>query len=187
MESTNGRGNSSPTSKSSPSEEQNVDGSWGPYFLAARSAGADPVLQLRSTGRMLGMVGHLAAREAAGRRPRRERSEVVANLLGSQRYQGVHVVAFHARDRGGGATPCTPSRLRRAGLQTSRRGREAGRGNPVHRRPPPRYAAQLARRHSEHGEDRQVSFPCGGGVILCGHKENSRELTQVTLPSVSFA
>jgi hypothetical protein len=32
---------------------QNADGSWGPYFLAARAVAQDPATQLRSTGRAL--------------------------------------------------------------------------------------------------------------------------------------
>jgi hypothetical protein len=66
---------------------QNSDGSWGPYFLAARSTSADAGLQLRSTGRILEW---LAMSLPDGRLQDAHVTNAVtyvSNLLGSQRYQ----------------------------------------------------------------------------------------------------
>jgi hypothetical protein len=65
---------------------QNDDGSWGPYFLAARSAGPDAASQLRPTGRILEWLvvslpdGKLEDQQLA------KSVEYVAGLLGSQRF-----------------------------------------------------------------------------------------------------
>jgi hypothetical protein len=68
-------------------DQQNSDGSWGPQFLAVRTTSADPVLQLRSTGRILEWL----ATSLPDKRLEDSRIvsavEYVANFLGSQRYQ----------------------------------------------------------------------------------------------------
>jgi hypothetical protein len=69
-------------------QQQNGDGSWGPYFLAARGASADPVLQLRSTGRVLEWLATSLTEKQLEDTRVAGAVEYVANLLGSQRYQG---------------------------------------------------------------------------------------------------
>jgi hypothetical protein len=66
---------------------QSSDGSWGPYFLAARSTSQDPISQLRTTGRVLEWLAMSLSDK------RLEDARVVAavdyvtGLLGGQRYQ----------------------------------------------------------------------------------------------------
>jgi hypothetical protein len=69
-------------------EQQNSDGSWGPYFLAGRSTSADPVLQLRSTGRILEWLVTSLPDKRLEDLGVTSAVEYLANLLGSQRYQG---------------------------------------------------------------------------------------------------
>jgi hypothetical protein len=67
---------------------ENSDGSWGPYFLAARSTSPDAASQLRSTGRVLEWLAlSLADKRLEDARMIRA-VEYVSRLLGSQRYQG---------------------------------------------------------------------------------------------------
>jgi hypothetical protein len=66
---------------------QNADGSWGPQFLAARSAGPDLSSQLRSTGRVLEWLA-LSLPDKKLEDPRVMKAvEYVAGVLGSQQYQ----------------------------------------------------------------------------------------------------
>ncbi|MCE5303809.1 MAG: hypothetical protein LLF97_11980 [Planctomycetaceae bacterium] len=66
---------------------QNSDGSWGPYFLAARSAGGDPSNQLRSSGRILEwLVYSLPASKLEDARVMRA-VDYVNGLLSSDRFQ----------------------------------------------------------------------------------------------------
>jgi hypothetical protein len=66
---------------------QSADGSWGPYFLAARSTSQEPESQLRTTGRVLEWLAMSLPDK------RLEDARVVAavdyvtSLLGAQRYQ----------------------------------------------------------------------------------------------------
>ncbi len=69
-------------------QQQNVDGSWGPYFLAARGTSADPALQLRSTGRILEWLATSLPDKRLEESHMTSAVEYVANFLGSQRYQG---------------------------------------------------------------------------------------------------
>ncbi len=69
-------------------DQQNVDGSWGPYFLAARGASADPALQLRSTGRILEWLATSLPEKQLEQTHIMTSVEYIANFLGSQRYQG---------------------------------------------------------------------------------------------------
>jgi hypothetical protein len=67
--------------------QQNADGSWGPYFLAASGTSSDPAAQLRTTGRVLEWLA-LSLPEG-----KLEDASVVnavnylTNLVGSERYQ----------------------------------------------------------------------------------------------------
>lgn len=65
---------------------QNADGSWGPYFLAARSISQDPAIQLRSTGRVLEWLA-TSLPDQRLEDPRVVKAvEYVTGMLGSQRY-----------------------------------------------------------------------------------------------------
>ena len=67
--------------------QQNADGSWGPYFLAARVASPDASAELRSSGRVLEWLA-LSLPEAKLTDPRVTSAvERVLGLVGSQRYQ----------------------------------------------------------------------------------------------------
>jgi len=66
---------------------QNADGSWGPYFLAAKSNSPDIASQLRSSGRILEWLA-LSLPEQKIEDPRVMKAvEYVAGLLATQRYQ----------------------------------------------------------------------------------------------------
>lgn len=66
---------------------QNTDGSWGPYFLAAKSTSPDIASQLRSSGRILEWLA-LSLPEQKIEDPRMLKGvEYVTGLLGTQRYQ----------------------------------------------------------------------------------------------------
>jgi hypothetical protein len=67
--------------------QQNGDGTWGPYFLAARAAGAESLSDLRSTGYVLEWLA-LSLPEAKLTDPHIVSAvESVLRLVGSQRYQ----------------------------------------------------------------------------------------------------
>jgi hypothetical protein len=68
-------------------QQQNGDGSWGPYFLAGRGTSADPALQLRSTGRILEWLATSLPDKRLEDSRVMSAVEYLANLLGSQRYQ----------------------------------------------------------------------------------------------------
>ncbi|MEN6405195.1 MAG: hypothetical protein ABFC77_01865 [Thermoguttaceae bacterium] len=66
---------------------QNANGSWGPYFLTARSANGDPSSQLRATGRILEWLAS-SLPESKLEDARLVRAvEYVNGLLSSDRYQ----------------------------------------------------------------------------------------------------
>jgi hypothetical protein len=68
-------------------QQQNGDGTWGPYFLAARTAGAETLSDLRSTGYVLEWLA-LSLPEAKLTDPHVVAAvESVLRLVGSQRYQ----------------------------------------------------------------------------------------------------
>jgi hypothetical protein len=67
---------------------QNSDGSWGPYFLAARSTSPDAASQLRSTGRVLEWLALALPDKRLEDARVIGAVEYVNRLLGSQRYQG---------------------------------------------------------------------------------------------------
>jgi hypothetical protein len=76
---------------------QNSDGSWGPYFLAARSASREPASQLRSTGRVLEWLA-LSMTDRKLEDPRVMKAvEYVAGLLDGQRYDW-NATSLSARD-----------------------------------------------------------------------------------------
>jgi hypothetical protein len=66
---------------------QNADGSWGPYFLAARVAGQDPILQLRSTGRVLEWLAMSLSDKRLEDAHVTAAVDYLTQLLGSDRYQ----------------------------------------------------------------------------------------------------
>ena len=66
---------------------QNSDGSWGPSFLAAKSASPDAASQLRSTGRVLEWLAMSLPDPKLEDARVVHAVEYVARLLGSQRYQ----------------------------------------------------------------------------------------------------
>jgi hypothetical protein len=67
--------------------QQNADGSWGPYFLAARAASPNEPSQLRSTGHVFEWLALSLPNEKLTD-PRLVNSvECLLRLLGSQRYQ----------------------------------------------------------------------------------------------------
>lgn len=66
---------------------QNSDGSWGPYFLAARGTSQEPDSQLRTTGRVLEwLTMSLATKKLEDARVVAA-VDYVTSLLGGQRYQ----------------------------------------------------------------------------------------------------
>ena len=66
---------------------QNGDGTWGPHFLAARTAGGEPLSDLRSTGYVLEWLA-LSLPEEKLTDPRLVNAvESVLRLVGNQRYQ----------------------------------------------------------------------------------------------------
>jgi hypothetical protein len=67
---------------------QNGDGSWGPYFLAARSASPDAATQLRSTGRVLEWLAISLPDQKLEDARVVKAVEYLASMLGSQRYLG---------------------------------------------------------------------------------------------------
>ncbi len=67
---------------------QNSDGTWGPYYLAARSAGADASSQLQATGRILEFLALTLPDEKLSDHRVVAAVESVARLLGGQQYQG---------------------------------------------------------------------------------------------------
>ncbi len=69
-------------------QQQNVDGSWGPYFLAGRSSSPDAAAQLRSTGRILEWLAISLPDKRLEDAHVASAVEYVSNVLGSQRYQG---------------------------------------------------------------------------------------------------
>jgi hypothetical protein len=66
---------------------QNSDGSWGPYFLAAKSTSPDMASQLRSTGRVLEWLAMSLPDRQLEDAHVVNAVECVARQLGSQRYQ----------------------------------------------------------------------------------------------------
>ncbi len=66
---------------------QNSDGSWGPYFLAARSTSPDPASQLRTTGRVLEWLAMSLPEKRLEDARVVSAVDYVTQLLGSQRYQ----------------------------------------------------------------------------------------------------
>jgi hypothetical protein len=68
---------------------QNSDGSWGPYFLAARSTSPDVASQLRSTGRILEWLAMSLPDKKLEDARVTNAVQCVANILGSQQYQNV--------------------------------------------------------------------------------------------------
>lgn len=66
---------------------QNSDGSWGPHFLAAKSASPDAAAQLRSTGRVLEWLAMSLPEQKLDDSRVVNAVECVVRLLGSQRYQ----------------------------------------------------------------------------------------------------
>jgi hypothetical protein len=67
---------------------QNSDGSWGPYFLAARTASPDAASQLRSTGRVLEWLAMSLPDAKLADSRLVSAVECITRLAGSQRYQG---------------------------------------------------------------------------------------------------
>lgn len=65
---------------------QNADGSWGPQFLAAKSASQDAAAQLRSTGRIFEWLAMSLPDQKIEDVRIGGAAEYVARLLGSQRY-----------------------------------------------------------------------------------------------------
>ncbi len=66
---------------------QNADGSWGPHFLAARSASQEPAEQLRSTGRILEWLAMSLPENRLEDAGVANAVECVTGLLGGERYQ----------------------------------------------------------------------------------------------------
>jgi len=66
---------------------QNADGSWGPYFLAAKAQSPDAASQLRSTGRVLEWLATSLPDEKLRDARVVGAVECVTRLVGSQRYQ----------------------------------------------------------------------------------------------------
>jgi hypothetical protein len=66
---------------------QNSDGSWGPYFLAARSTSQDPASQLRSTGRVLEWLAMSLSEKQLEDARMVAAVEYLTQLLGGGRYQ----------------------------------------------------------------------------------------------------
>lgn len=66
---------------------QNADGSWGPYFFAARAQSPDVASQLRSTGRVFEWLAMSLPDEKLKDTRVVSAVECVARLVGSQRYQ----------------------------------------------------------------------------------------------------
>ena len=66
---------------------QNADGSWGPYFLAAKAQSPDEASQLRSTGRVLEWLAMSLPEQKLTDSHVRGAVECVTRLVGSQRYQ----------------------------------------------------------------------------------------------------
>ena len=67
--------------------QQNADGGWGPYFLAARAASPDAAAELRSTGRVLEWLALSLPEEKLTDPHVVSAVEYVLGLVGSQRYQ----------------------------------------------------------------------------------------------------
>jgi hypothetical protein len=76
---------------------QNADGSWGPYFLAARGASDDAATQLRSTGRVLEWLAVSLPDDKLTDPHVVAAVDYVSRLVGSQRYQW-NVPAFSTRE-----------------------------------------------------------------------------------------
>ena len=77
----------SPIFRSLPCNYKTLTGSWGPYFLAAKSTSPDIASQLRSSGRILEWLA-LSLPEQKIEDPRMLKGvEYVTGLLGTQRYQ----------------------------------------------------------------------------------------------------
>jgi hypothetical protein len=68
-------------------QQQNSDGSWGPYFLAAKSASADAASQVRTTGRVLEWLAVSLSDKQLEEAGVVNAVDYVTGLLGSQRYQ----------------------------------------------------------------------------------------------------
>ena len=66
---------------------QNADGSWGPYFLAARAASPDAAVAVAIDRPRAGMAGDVVARREATDPRVVSAVECVTRLVGSQRYQ----------------------------------------------------------------------------------------------------
>jgi hypothetical protein len=66
---------------------QNSDGSWGPYFLAARGTSQDPESQLRTSGRVLEWLTMSLPTKKLEDARMVAAVDYVTSLLGSQRYQ----------------------------------------------------------------------------------------------------
>jgi hypothetical protein len=67
--------------------QQNGDGSWGPYFLAARATGAETLSDLRSTGYVLEWLALSLPEEKLSDPHMVSAVESVLRQVGSQRYQ----------------------------------------------------------------------------------------------------
>jgi hypothetical protein len=80
-------------------ELQNADGSWGPYFLAARSAGRTQDSQLLSTGQILRWLVVTLPEDDLGLAPVVRAANLVNNILSTGRYTS-NVAALGTRDIG---------------------------------------------------------------------------------------
>jgi hypothetical protein len=67
--------------------QQNGDGSWGPYFLAARAVGGDTLSDLRSTGYVLEWLALSLPAEKLSDPRMISAVESILRLVGNQRYQ----------------------------------------------------------------------------------------------------
>ena len=116
---------------------QNADGSWGPYFFAAKAQSPDEASQLRSTGRVLEWLAmSLPEQKLADSRVSKRRR--VRHPPGRQPALPVErAVAFHARDRLVGPRLARFGDLRPTGVQALRRRRKTRRRKATlgHREP----------------------------------------------------
>ena len=95
---------------------QNADGSWGPYFLAAKSTSPDVASQLRTTGRVLEWLAiSLPDEKLADARVVR-RGGVRRRFARQPALSMEHASAIHTGDCVGGSRSARNNRVRRACL-----------------------------------------------------------------------
>ena len=99
---------------------QNSDGSWGPYFVAARGTGSRHRHAVAGHGPGAGVAGRFATRQKTGGCPRHGRPGERSRYLGKPGAPGQPVGALDAQDRLARPRLARPFALRRAHLPAGR-------------------------------------------------------------------